>query len=450
MQRDFDAAIIGSGSAGTNAAITLSKRGLKVAVIDERPFGGTCALRGCDPKKVLVAAARTIDEAARYADLGIFTQRPALNWSNLMRFKSTFTDPVPANRLKAYEEADVVAIRGQAYFADEHTLIVGDDRVRAAHFVIATGAAELHVARGDDQLLTSETFLELESLPESLIFVGGGYIAFEFAHVAARAGVRVTMLNDNNEPLHGFDRDVVEFLLDASREAGIDIHLDTPVESVERSGGGVIVHARTKSGPRTFDARNGVLAAGRIPDLERLHLEAAGIERTKKGVKVNEHLQSASNANIYAAGDCADGGGLPLTPVAGYEGAIVASNILDGNVRKPDFRGLASMVYTIPALGQVGLTEAQARKQGLDIEIHAGDMSDWYSTRHLAAKTAYYKMVVEEKSGRIAGATILGPHAQEQLNIIALGIRSGLDGRSIAQTLFAYPTGASDIEYFIE
>jgi glutathione reductase (NADPH) len=447
MEREFDLVVIGSGSAGTSAATEARKRGLSVAVIDERPFGGTCTLRGCDPKKVLVAAAQALDRAARYNRLGIFENAPALNWAELIRFKRTFTDPVPAERVKLFEDAGIVPIRGRARFTDTRTLSVDGDRLRAKHFVIATGAKEIHVAQGDDQLLTSETFMEQESLPESLVFVGGGYIAFEFAHVAARAGVQVTIVNRGNEPLRGFDRDLVQLMIQASRKLGIVVHVNAEVDRVERTSGGIVVHAHDSDGAQNFEARGGVLAAGRAADLDHLDLDAAGIERTKKGVKVNQHLQSVSNPSVYAAGDCADGGGLPLTPVAGDEGTIVASNIIDGNAQEPNFRGLVTMVYTIPPLGQVGLTEAQARERGLDVEIHAGDMSKWYSTRHLAEDTAFYKMIVDKRTDCIRGAAIFGPNAEEQLNVLALAVQQQLRLPQAADVLYAYPTGSSDLQY---
>jgi glutathione reductase (NADPH) len=447
MEREFDLVVIGSGGAGTSAALAVRKSGQTVAVIDERPFGGTCPLRGCDPKKVLVAAAQALDYAARYSKLGIFNEAPALNWRELIRFKHTFTDPIPAERLKQYEDAGIVAIGGHARFTDKQTLSVNGDLIRAKHFVIATGAREVHVADGDEDLITSETFMELESLPESLVFIGGGYIAFEFAHVAARAGVRVTILNRGAHPLGGFDQDLVQQLLDLTRKLGIAVYVNAEVDRVERTATGVVVHARTPGGMQQFEARNGVLAAGRVADLDRLDLDAAGIQRTKKGVKVNEYLQSISNPSIYAAGDSADGGGLPLTPVAGDEGEVVASNILNGNTRKPDFRGLVTMVFTIPPLGQAGLTEAQARESGLDIETRSGDMSAWYSTRHLAADTAFYKTVFDRRTGVILGAAIFGPNAEEQLNVLALAIHHGLRPSQIAEVLYAYPTGSSDLLY---
>jgi glutathione reductase (NADPH) len=447
MERAFDVAVIGSGSAGTSAAMALRKAGRSVTVIDERPFGGTCALRGCDPKKVLVAAARALDQAERYADLGIFRSAPALDWGALMRFKATFTDPVPQQREHEYTQAGIVPMRGHARFIDEQTLALGDDRIRAAHFVIASGAKELHVAQGDDCLLTAETFLDLPRLPKSLLSIGGGYIAFELAHVAACAGSRVSILNDSDTPLHGFDPDLVEKLLQLTRSAGIEIHLQTRVESAERTEQGVVLNAHTKDGPRRFQAEEAILAAGRVPDLDALDLEGARIERTKKGVKVDRYLQSVSNPRIYAAGDAADGGGLPLTPVAGYEGGIAAANILNPQSRSVDFRGLVSMVYTLPTLGSVGLSEAQAHEAGIEVNVHSGDMSDWYSTRHLGARAAFYKCIVEKRTGKIAGVAVLGPNAEEHLNVFSLAIRYGLTRDQIADTLFGYPTASSDLEY---
>lgn len=447
MDREFDVVVIGSGSAGFNAATAIRNRGRSVAVIDERPFGGTCALRGCDPKKVLVAAARAVNQASRYHALGIFKDRPVLNWAELIRFKGTFTDPVPAERVKALEDAGIAPIHGSAKFVDRQTLVAGDDRIRAKQFLIAAGAKERHVADGDDHLLTSETFMEQQDLPESLVFVGGGYIAFEFAHVALRAGVRVTILNEGATPLGGFDQDLVQHLLQVSRNVGIDIHLNARVQRVEPTRNGVSVYASVNDEMQTFKARGGVLAAGRIANIDHLDLDAAGIERTRKGLKVNEYLQSVSNPNVYAAGDAVDDGGLPLTSVAGYEGEIVASNMLDGNTRKPEFRGLVTMVYAIPPLGHTGLIEARAREQGLDVEIRSGDMSDWYSTRHLAAQAAFYKVVLEKSTGKILGAAIFGPNAEEQLNMLALAVHQGLRHEDIKDVLFAYPTGSSDLEY---
>jgi glutathione reductase (NADPH) len=444
--RSFDLLVIGSGSAGTTAALACRERGWNVAVADERPFGGTCALRGCDPKKVLIAAARVVDTAQRLAEIGVIDRPPQLQWPQLMRFKRSFTDPVPRERVHIYEDAGIIPLNGHARFEDEQTLRIGSECIHAGHVLIATGASEQHVAPGDEHLMTSEAFLELETLPASLIFVGGGYISFEFAHVAARAGADVTILHNDARPLHGFDGDIVDRLLEITREIGIHVYVDTPVRAVEREQGTIIVHAEQGGSSKQFRAQAGVLAAGRLPNLDALGLEAGRVERGKRGITVNEYLQSTSNPRVFAAGDAANAGGLPLTPTAASEGLVVAANLLDGNRRTMDFRSLATMVYTIPPLGSVGLSEAAARERDIEYDVRTGDMSAWYSTRHVAARAAFYKVVLEKGGGKVLGATILGPHAEEQINALALAIQNGCDRDEIARTLFAYPTGSSDLE----
>lgn len=446
-ERRVDVAIIGSGSAGTNVATAVAARGKSAIVIDDRPLGGTCALRGCDPKKVFVAAARVIDDVRRYGALGVITGEPHLQWDALQRFKRTFTDPVPEQRAKTYDDAGIAHVFGTARFEDEQTLRVGNERIHAQHIVVASGARERHVADGDDLLLTSEQFLDLEHLPPSLLFVGGGYIAFEFAHVAARAGSRVTVLHNDAHPLHGFDGDAVQRLLTTSAEAGIDVHLRTPVEYIGHDVRGIFVET-SGAHAQTFVAHSGVLTAGRVANIDDLDLLAGNVERTPKGIRVNEFLQSVSNPHVYAAGDCADGGGVPLTPTAAYEGDIAATNILDGNTRRVDLHGLATIVYTMPPLASVGLSLDRARERGIDVDVHEGDMGTWYETRHVAAHTGYYKVLVDKTNGTIVGATIFGPHAEEQINVLALAIRTSLTAAAVGDALFAYPTASSDLSYF--
>ncbi|MHB8704369.1 MAG: dihydrolipoyl dehydrogenase family protein [Candidatus Tyrphobacter sp.] len=447
--REFDVLVVGTGSAGNTAAMMTRSQGRSVAIVDDRAYGGTCALRGCDPKKVLVGAASIVDDATRLVPLGAVDRAPVIDWPALARFKRTFTDPVPPEREREYGAAGIVTLHGRARFDDPQTVRVGDERVRAGHVVIAAGARPRHVADGDDALLTSEQFLDLQALPGSLIFVGGGYIALEFAHVAARAGAKVTIVHAHDRVLSGFDPDVVEGLVATTREIGIELVLNAPVRAVAHVDGGIVVRATARGGQREFRAEAGVLAAGRVADIDELALDAGNVARTPRGIAVNAYLQSTSNPNVYAAGDAADGGALPLTPIAGYEGEIVAENILHGNRRTLETAGLANVVYTIPPLGTTGLTQQQARERGIDVEVHAGDMTSWYSSRRVAARGAYYKVVVETGSRTIAGATIFGPHAEEQINILALAVRAGLNADLVASTLFAYPTGASDLEYML-
>lgn len=450
MGGKFDLIVIGTGAGGSTVAHKCRKAGWDVAIIDSRPFGGTCALRGCDPKKVLVGAAELIDWNRRMKGNGVSAKSVEIDWQELMQFKKTFTEPVPENTEKAYSKAGIAAFHGRAHFVDKATVKIGDDTLTGRYVHIAAGAkpATLNIS-GEEYLTTSTQFLEMEKLPKRIVFVGGGYIALEFAHIASRAGAQVQILHRGRRPLEGFDPDLVNNLVQATRDLGIDLQLNTTVESVEKDGDQFIVKASAENSRQTFEADIVVHSAGRSPDIDDMNLKKAGIERGKKGILVNEYLQSVSNPLVYAAGDSADSGGLPLTPVATMEGHVVASNLLKGNRRQPSHLGVPTVVFTLPTLSSVGLLEEDATKQGLKFTTKHEDTSGWYSSRRIGLKYSAYKTLVEEKSGRILGAHLLGAHAEEVINIFALAIRTGLRAEDLKTMIYAYPTSASDISYMV-
>jgi glutathione reductase (NADPH) len=394
--KKFDLVVIGSGSAASAVAMPCRSAGWQVAVIDSRPFGGTCALRGCDPKKVLVGAAEIVDWARRMQGKGIGAEPLRIDWAELMRFKRTFTDPVPPRREEQLKQAGIVPFHGRAHCVGSNTVQIGEDRLEGRYIVIAAGAhpARLNIP-GEDYLTTSDQFLELDALPSRIIFVGGGYIAFEFAHVAIRAGAQVTILHRGPRPLERFDSDLVGRLVQRTRELGVEIHFKTEVMGIEHSGKGLKVSASTEGQQKTFEAELVVHAAGRVPEIEDLDLGAANVKHDGKGIVVNEFLQSVSNPAVYAAGDAA-AGGPPLTPVAGYEGEVVAANLLKGNHRRVNYAGVPSVVFTIPPLASVGLSEAQAREQGLRFRKNYQDTSSWYSSRRVRERYSGFKVLLEE------------------------------------------------------
>jgi len=450
MGGKFDLIVIGTGAGGSTVAHKCRKAGWDVAIIDSRPFGGTCALRGCDPKKVLVGAAELIDWNRRMKGNGVSAKSVEIDWQELMQFKKTFTEPVPENTEKAYAKTGIAAFHGRVHFVDKTTVKIGDDKLTGRYVHIAAGAkpAVLNIP-GDEYLTTSTQFLEMEKLPKRIVFVGGGYIAFEFAHIASRAGAQVQILHRGARPLEGFDPDLVNNLVQATRDMGIDLQLNTTVENVERDGDRFTVTASAENSRKTFEADMVVHSAGRSPDIDDMNLEKAGIEHGKKGILVNEYLQSVSNPLTYAAGDSADSGGLPLTPVATMEGHVVASNLLKGNHRQPNHLGVPTVVFTLPTLSSVGLREVDATKQGLKFKVKHEDTSGWYSSRRIGLKYSAYKTLVEEKSGRILGAHLLGAHAEEVINIFALAIRTGIRAEDLKTMIYAYPTSASDISYMV-
>lgn len=450
MSRTFDLVVIGSGSAASNITSRCRAAGWSVAMIDKRPFGGTCALRGCDPKKVLVSAAAAVDAARALEDRGVRSDGLRLDWPALMRFKRTFTDPVPAARRAALARAGIETFDGVARFVGAAQLAVDGEMFEATRAIaIATGAVPVPLPiEGAEHVIISDDFLNLESLPSSILFIGGGYISFEFAHVAARAGARVAIVHRGAQPLEAFDRDLVERLVNRTQELGIELHLSTDVRRVEVAAGRRRVVAFAGSREVVLEADLVVHGAGRVPDLEELNLEAAGVRRPRGGVEVNEYLQSVSNPMVYAAGDSADSGGPPLSPVAGYEGRVVAANLLEGNHTKTDYAAVPSAVFTIPPLARVGLDEDEARRRQLRFSVRLEDTSGWNSSRRVGERHSAFKLLVEDGTDRVVGAHLLGPRADETINIFALAMHAGIPAGHLRKMLWAYPTHAADIAYY--
>jgi glutathione reductase (NADPH) len=238
-------------------------------------------------------------------------------------------------------------------------------------------------------------------------------------------------------------------LVQATRELGVEVHLNTAVTALERRQGRLLVHARTGDQERAVEADLVVHAAGRTPEIDDLDLEAAGVARELAGIAVNDYLQSVTNPAVYAAGDAAASGGLPFTPVAGMQGGIVARNLLEGNRHTPDYAGIPSVVFTTPPLARVGLLEAAAHAQGVRFTTRHEDTSSWYSSRRVALPHSGYKVLVEEGSDRILGAHLLGLHAEEVINLFGLAIRAGLRASDLKRMVYAYPTSASDVSYMV-
>lgn len=445
---NFDLIIIGTGTAAMVAAMRVRNAGWTVAVIDEKPFGGTCALRGCDPKKMLVAGAEVIDAHGRMSGNGVEGE-VRIDWPELIRFKRTFTDPVPEKHEHRYREKGIDAFHGAAQFTGPNNIKVDATELSGRHFLIASGAEPMRLGiPGEEHLIDNEGFLAMTSLPRRIVLVGGGYIAAEFSHIAARAGAEVTILQRGPRMLTQFEPELVGWLMDAFEAARINVRTSTTVTAIEREGEGFTVRAETSGTEVAIHTDLVVHAAGRIPALERLNLPAANIATEQGRLTLNEHLQSVSNAAVYAAGDAAHVGP-PLTPVSSHDAKVVAANLLDGNQHKPDYRGVPSVAFTLPPIAAVGMGEQQAKASGLRYRVKSERTSDWFTARRVAEPVYGYKTIVDEETDRILGAHLVGPHVDETINIFGLAIRHGLTASDLKSTMFAYPTGASDIGYMV-
>ncbi len=450
MSDSFDLLVVGTGSAATSAAFDCREAGWRVGVVDSRPFGGTCALRGCDPKKVLVGAAELYDWARRMSGKGLAFDGVSIDWASLMDFKRTFTEPFPGRMESAFREAGISAFHGEARFSGKETLRVGDRELSARYFLIACGSepAPLGIP-GERHLVRSDQFLDLSSLPRRVVFVGGGYIAVEFANVAARAGAEVTILHRGERLLKGFDPDLSEEVRHACEEAGIAVVLDASVERVEKGGSGSTVFYGRASERLSVEADLVVHSAGRIPEIGSLGLDAAGVSYDERGVIVDEYLQSVTNPRVYAAGDCARTPGMPLTPVAVAEGSAAGRNMLGGAKIKVDYTAIPTVVFSIPPLASVGLSVEEATRRGTRFRLNRADTAGWYSSRRTNLRHSGYKVLIEEGTGRLLGAHLLGSHAEEVINLFSLAIQTGMTAEELKGRIYSYPTSVSDIRYML-
>lgn len=442
MANNFNVLVIGSGSAGSTVAMKCAGAGLNTAIVDYRPYGGTCSLRGCDPKKILVDAAEYLDVKKRLPSL--IEQNPVIKWKDLIAFKRSFTDPVPKKREEAYAGAKITMLRGKAVFDSNNSLVINNEKYSADKIVIATGAKSRKLnIEGEEHLINSDDFMELEELPEDIIFVGGGFISFEFAHVAVRFGSKVKIIHRDSSPIDMFDKDIVSMLLDLSRNTGIEIILNSPVNSIEKKDGKFIVRADNAE----YFADLVVHGAGRVADIDELNLKAANVDHGN-GIFVNEYMQSVSNENIYAAGDAA-AGSPPLTPVGAAEAKIVSENILMGNNLKRDFKIVPSTLFTVPPLGSVGLSEDNAIKKGLDFRKNFSDTSKWYHSKKAGFKGTGFKVLIENGTDKIIGAHILSPNAENTINLFTMAMHASLTVNEIKDIIFTYPSISSDIKYML-
>ncbi|EQC2292538.1 TPA: dihydrolipoyl dehydrogenase family protein [Listeria innocua] len=437
----YDVVIIGSGASGTTVAFEAQAAGLKVAIVEERSWGGTCVLRGCDPKKVLVGAAEARNLSTRLRGKGI-KEAATISWTDLMAFKETFVEDVPESRLESFQEAGIETFFGPASFQNENTLQVGNDILSAKKIVIATGATPNTLkVEGQEHIQTSDDFLSLEKLPDSVVFIGGGYISFEFASIALAAGRDVHIIHHNSEPLKKFDPDFVAALVATLKEEGIHFHFDTDITKINKNG--EKLHIEGKNG---FSLETDLIigATGRTPNIAHLALDKANIDYTKKGITVNEKLQTPNHAHIYACGDVAATKGAPLTPVVSMEAALVAKNILGGN-EKIDYPAIPSVVFTSPKLASIGISMEEANANPEKYQIKNHDTTNWYTYRRTNEKIALAKIIEDRETGQIKGAHFLSEEADYMVNYIAILMKANLTLADLQSVIFAYPSPASDL-----
>ncbi|QOZ51742.1 NAD(P)/FAD-dependent oxidoreductase [Bradyrhizobium sp. CCBAU 53338] len=445
----FDVVILGGGNAGIGVTGPVRRAGQSVAMIEASDLGGTCPNRGCTPKKVLVAAGQALHDIERAAVHHIAVGRPRLDWAALIDREKDIIKDIPANLTRAMARREVEVIKGFGTFVSPNTICVGDRLLEGRHIVIATGSRPRPLPiLGAEHMITSDDMLSDRVLPTSVIFVGGGVIALEFGHVYARAGAAVTILEALPQLLPTMDADAVAQLRAESERIGMKIETGVGVRCIEAVGGQLRViytHDGVEYAAVTDRVVNG---AGRVANIDGLDLAAGGVEHDNSRIAIDQYLRSRSNPRVYVCGDA-----VPispqLSPIATYEGDIVGRNIVAGAKHMPDYAGMATSVYTVPALAAVGVTETTARQAGATIDVHVNDIRDWFSARSYAETVAWSKVIVDRLSDCILGAHFVGHGGQELINIFGLAIKFGITASQLRDSVYAYPTFSADIKHML-
>jgi glutathione reductase (NADPH) len=458
--QNFDVLVIGTGTAGDTAATLLTNAGLSVAIADEGEYGGTCALRGCQPKKYLVVPAHAAMEGAGLTARG-FAEAPRLDWEAMQRSRREFVDAVPEGAQAGLRERGIATFHGTCSFVDATTVDVGGERIAARRILVATGGRPRPLSLpGGDLAGSSDDFLELPRMPRSITFIGGGYISMEFATVAAAAGADVTVLQRGDRVMDRFDADLVAELRKgcATRSIRVVTNAETEKITTGRKGtrivhlapGAVSPEGTKAAGPTTVESEVVIAALGRVPNIEVLNLEAAGVNAGGRGIEVDAGMRT-SNPAVYAAGDCVVG--IQLSPISDAEARTAARNIVadlsGGDERTElDISTLPTVVFTYPQLAQFGVSEEEARDRG-GVRVNVGSGAGWPNYRRLNESQVAYKVMIDEATDRIVGAHILAPQAGELVNLLAIAARQGTTATAFREFPWAYPTYTADLKYML-
>ncbi len=448
MPSEVDVIVLGSGNAGFAAVGAAHNAGKSAVIVESRDIGGTCPLRGCVPKKVLVAAAECLHQIALAPKHHISVGPATLDWQKLIARKQTFVDGVPDDFRKSLENRNIQVAEGPAKFIGPHEVAVNSQEFVAKKTVIATGSKPRPLPiPGFEHAITSDDILDLQEQPNSIVYIGAGVIGMEFTHVFARAGTKVTIIEVADRPLPALEAEVVEKLVEATKALGVDIYAGAQTESIEKAGNQLKVTFSHDGQKKTVTADLVANGAGRIAAVEDLDLEAGGIEHDGFVINVDEYLRSQSNKDVFVAGDALQGP--QLSPVASYEGRIVGHNLTNGSMISPDYGSIPSAVFTVPTLASVGLTEAAAKERGLKFDPKFNDMTSWPSSITHAESAACAKVLVEQGSNKILGAHILGHGAGEIIHLFSWAMKMGMTTKDIGEQVYVYPTFANDIKFLI-
>ncbi len=442
---DFDLFVIGGGSGGVRAARIAAGHGARVAVAEEYRFGGTCVIRGCVPKKLLVYAARFADEFEDAAGFGWTVGERAFDWNALIAAKDREIGRLEGIYAGNLEKA------GVTLFAERATL-TGPNRVRlasgreitAGRILVATGGRPVmpRELTGIEHAISSNEAFDLDAFPRRIVIVGGGYISLEFAGIFAGLGAEVTVLHRGNRLLRGFDEDLAEGVLQAYRARGIEVELASGLLSLSRASAGSPIQATLTTGA-SLEADQVMMAIGRVPNVEGLGLEDIGVQTDGQGAIVVDALSRSSVPSVYAIGDVTHR--LNLTPVAIREGHAFADTAFGDRPWAVDYDHIPTAVFSTPEIGTVGLCEADAIERFAVVDVYRASFRTLKATLSGSAERMLMKVLVDGSSDRLVGVHLLGPDAAELVQVIATLLRLGATKRDLDATMPLHPSSAEEL-----
>lgn len=451
--KTYDVIVIGTGTAGQTAAARLAAAaGIRVAVAEASPTpGGVCALKGCQAKKWFYEVAETVARCRALHAIGI-TTLPQVDWGQILAEKNSFTSQVPERTRRRLAKRGIDYLEGTTTFVDESTLRVGEASFQPRYVVVATGSIPMSLPiQGAEHLASSDQFLDLSVLPPRIAFVGGGFVSFEFAHYAARLGSspgHIHILETQKRPLASFDADMVDQLVKASREEGIEIHTEIAISAIERQGGTFIINFAAGEPLEVDLVVNG---AGRTANIDALNLAAAGVAHSEKGIQV-DRLMRTSNPHVFAVGDCV--ASPQLARLADLEAKTAARAILaaDGGEEPTgiEYYAVPAVLFTYPQLGMVGKTEDRLKEEQIPYRASFKTELDWATFRRIGMSHAAFKVLAGE-DGRILGAHFLADHTSGVIDIFKQAMMDGLTADELydRNILSPYPSRESDVVYML-
>lgn len=441
MSKKYDLIVIGSGPSGTHVASGCAKQGKKVAIADYL-FGGTCALRGCTPKKAMESVTSKWWTAQHLQGHGFPKIEHPIDWKQLIAHSQEFTALVPSGTKRKLKKKGIDLIEERLHFKDKQTLTNGQQEWTADQIVIATGAKPVSLPiSGAEHLLTSDDFFELPRLPKHIVFIGGGYIAFELAHIVAACGSQVTIINDTDKPLTAFDSNLVSEFIRATLDKSIDVRLGYSVETIEKEGDSFQVKMQRKGRDQMYSVVADAVfnTAGRVAAVQNLQLDNANVATDEQGnLELNNYLQSTTNKKVYAVGDVT--GNHPFTPVGHWEAEIVVNNLTQKRRKKITYPTIPFVLFGYPKLAGVGKTEEVLKAEGIDYRVISKSLEDDLLEKAVHNHFAGFSVFVQTKTDKILGAFVLGTKADDAINLFAAAIQFGKKASDLQNLLLAYPT----------